>query len=45
MVKGKGRRTIFAFWVYLDQDFLRPHHFHHLADIGSRLLQQTELFS
>lgn len=37
--------TIFAFWMYLYQDFLGPHDFHDLPDIRPRLLQQAKLLS
>lgn len=44
-LQGCSRRTIFAFWVHLDEDLLGAHDLDDLTDIGARLLQQAELFS
>ncbi|KAI6764693.1 hypothetical protein HG531_012580 [Fusarium graminearum] len=38
-------RTIFAFWVHLDENLLGAHNLDDLTNIGSGLLQQTQLFS
>ena len=38
MESAKSKRTVFAFWMYLDEDFLCAHHLHYFADVGARLL-------